>query len=287
MAPTTDAAGPSSGPHRMRITTGGSVQAYDHPNRPLVLHTLPPSTQSATSASTAQPRSTLLPCALATPKLVSVAEVIKRAYIERLNTEGGGKGKNRAVGIWQYTRSGLVEVDSSAGDEVEEGQGLMRVLGGKTKPKMTHHPYLEITLSARPLGLESELDTTCQYLTVPRRRNRGKAGRAAEGAATAGGAGDEPDAPGGSEADAAKTVGIVNPDGIDIEAASVKDAESKGGGDNKESGGKQTKAAPGGDGKKRKAALVASQEDRAGKRKKGAKSRSGGDAYMPSDGLLR
>jgi hypothetical protein len=28
MAPTTDEAGPSSGPHRMRITTGGSVQAY-------------------------------------------------------------------------------------------------------------------------------------------------------------------------------------------------------------------------------------------------------------------
>jgi hypothetical protein len=100
---------------------------------PIDLSYSTPSLQPATSASKALPRSTLLSCTLATPKLVSVAEVIKRAYIERLNTEGGGKGKNRAVGIWQYTRSGLVEVDSSAGDEVEEGQGLMRVLGGKTK----------------------------------------------------------------------------------------------------------------------------------------------------------
>ncbi|GFZ44156.1 hypothetical protein JCM24511_01877 [Saitozyma sp. JCM 24511] len=273
MAPTTDEAGPSSGPHRMRITTGGSVQAYDHPNRPLILHTLPYSAQSATPASKAQTRSTLLPCTLATPKLVSVAEVIKRAYIERLNTEGGGKGKNRAVGIWQYTRSGLVEVDSSAGDEVEEGQGLMRVLGGRTKPKMTHHPYLEITLSARPLGLESERDTTCQYLLVRRRRNRGKAGRG-EGDASA----DEVPAVGDGRG--AGRVGVdeagqreapTTSAGIETDGeASVKNpAEGV-------DGRKKMKAAPGGDAKKRKAASVASQEDSAGKRKKGAKSRSGG-----------
>lgn len=37
---------------------------------------------------------------------------------------------------------------------------------------MTHHPYLEITLSVHPLGLEKERDVTCQYVLAQRRRRR-------------------------------------------------------------------------------------------------------------------
>lgn len=142
------------------------------------------------------------------------------------------------------------------------------------RPKMTHHPYLEITLSARPLGLESERDTTCQYLLVRRRRNRGKAGRG-EGDASA----DEVPAVGDGRG--AGRVGVdeagqreapTTSAGIETDGeASVKNPAEEGA-----DGRKKTKAAPGGDAKKRKAASVASQEDRAGKRKKGAKSRSGG-----------
>jgi hypothetical protein len=36
---------------------------------------------------------------------------------------------------------------------------------------MTHHPYLTITLSTKPLGLEKNRNTTCQYVLSRRQRN--------------------------------------------------------------------------------------------------------------------
>lgn len=38
---------------------------------------------------------------------------------------------------------------------------------------MTHYPYLEITLSTQPLGLDKDTDTSCQYILAARHRNRG------------------------------------------------------------------------------------------------------------------
>ena len=47
---------------------------------------------------------------------------------------------------------------------------------------MIHHPYLQVTLSTRPLGLESQRGVTCQYVLVPRHRKSKKAlGGAANG----------------------------------------------------------------------------------------------------------
>lgn len=58
-----------------------------------------------------------------------------------------------------------------------DGGALRRVLAGRTKPKMSHSPYLQITLSARPLeGLERE-GATCQYMPV-KKNQRGKKGSA-------------------------------------------------------------------------------------------------------------
>ena len=45
------------------------------------------------------------------------------AYI---NATDSGKGKNKAVGIWQYTESGLLP-------SVEPGMGLEDVLEGRNK----------------------------------------------------------------------------------------------------------------------------------------------------------
>ena len=43
------------------------------------------------------------------------------------------------------------------------------------RPKMIHKPYLQITLSTRPLGLEdTKQNTTCQYVIAKRRRRKGK-----------------------------------------------------------------------------------------------------------------
>ena len=42
-----------------------------------------------------------------------------------------------------------------------------------SRPKMTHHPYLQITLSTSPLGLEAGeagRNVTCQYIMAKRKR---------------------------------------------------------------------------------------------------------------------
>lgn len=116
--------------------------------------------------------------------------------------------RSKGKGIWQYTESGLWEPATEAGvnavtqrTETEgiDGGALRRVLAGRTKwvvvcakrsrttiandgklcfrPKMSHSPYLQITLSARPLeGLERE-GATCQYMPV-KKKQRGKKGSA-------------------------------------------------------------------------------------------------------------
>lgn len=55
-----------------------------------------------------------------------------------LNGPGKGKGKHRAVGIWQYTKSGLVDpselglgLEGAGGDD--GANGLARILEGKIK----------------------------------------------------------------------------------------------------------------------------------------------------------
>lgn len=74
----------------------------------------------------------------AIPKLISVVELIKRAYIEQVDS-AGGKGKHKAVGIWQYNRSGCVSpaevADNSlaAASAENAGTALSRVLLGRTK----------------------------------------------------------------------------------------------------------------------------------------------------------
>lgn len=149
-----------------------------------MLHTQPPSpseaspqpasTSTNSKAKSKQPKrsstsapSTLSPSLLATPKLVSVAEKIKRDYLVSLDGKahsqlagsaaggakdkgiGKGKGKeseeqlgepsgqSRGSGIWQYTESGLLPpLDIGEGEDVNTQGGAMsleQVLQGKTK----------------------------------------------------------------------------------------------------------------------------------------------------------
>jgi GH25 family lysozyme M1 (1,4-beta-N-acetylmuramidase) len=55
-----------------------------------------------------------------------VVEKIKREYMVYINTDSVGKGKNKAVGIWQYTESGTLEGGN-------EELGLDSILEGRTK----------------------------------------------------------------------------------------------------------------------------------------------------------
>jgi hypothetical protein len=55
-------------------------------------------------------------------------EKIKREYMAYINSRDIGKGKNKAVGIWQYNESGTL----SQGQEQQE-LGLESILEGRTK----------------------------------------------------------------------------------------------------------------------------------------------------------
>lgn len=55
-----------------------------------------------------------------------MVEKIKREYMAYVNTDSIGKGKNKAVGIWQYTESGTLESGT-------EELGLDSILEGRTK----------------------------------------------------------------------------------------------------------------------------------------------------------
>ncbi|WVR07216.1 hypothetical protein IAU60_004257 [Kwoniella sp. DSM 27419] len=197
----------------MRIASGGSIQAYvdfalghlrENPRIPLVLHTLPPepgpsakgkgkekakSNHDSDTTATQARANAFQPCTLAVPRLVTVVEIIKRTYLAEVrtsrNTRVGHGGDDKAAdnpgqgaarkGIWQYTESGLHM--PRATDEEPELNGLARVLGGKTRPQMLHHPYLQITLSTYPLGLEINRNTTVQYALAKRKpRTKGKGG---------------------------------------------------------------------------------------------------------------
>lgn len=138
--------------HRMRITTAGSIPNYvrfavdfllvrqfqdetrqssiqDNPHRPLILHTLPPSTEPIKG----QPKKTSLhSCTTNVPRLISVVEQIKREILApRGSVKGKEKGKRNVRGIWQYNQSGSLPLDSDNGEGGEDP--LMRVLSGKTK----------------------------------------------------------------------------------------------------------------------------------------------------------
>lgn len=55
-----------------------------------------------------------------------------------INGSGKGKGKHKAVGIWQYTKSGLVDPNElglgiESGGTGDGSDGLVRILEGKIK----------------------------------------------------------------------------------------------------------------------------------------------------------
>jgi hypothetical protein len=112
----------------------------NHPDRPLILHSLP-NPPSRPSKSSSDASRTLRPCTLAAPRLITVAEIIKRELILSYEKEGRGKGKHKAIGVWQYTETGLVpaELLDGAGrvekeeEEVARTGELARILGGKTR----------------------------------------------------------------------------------------------------------------------------------------------------------
>lgn len=73
------------------------------------------------------------------PKLISVVELVKRSYMEQIRANGP-KGKHKAVGLWQYNKSGCVspaDIADHQRDDADQDENadtaLTRVLLGKSK----------------------------------------------------------------------------------------------------------------------------------------------------------
>ncbi|WWC61674.1 uncharacterized protein I303_104259 [Kwoniella dejecticola CBS 10117] len=156
---------------------------------------------SSSSSSSSSSNSTFLPCTTSIPRLISVVEIIKRTYLAQLRSSGAkpnessvkvkasGKGKEvtrTSKGIWQYTTSDLYNPSSTSSAASSNAGGdtsLERVLNGNLRPKMTHHPYMTITLSTKPLdpesgaqSLVSKRNTTMEFVLV-KKKNRSKKGK--------------------------------------------------------------------------------------------------------------
>ncbi|TYJ53442.1 hypothetical protein B9479_005939 [Cryptococcus floricola] len=196
--------------HKIRVTSAGKGGNYaqfglqwmlDVPDVPIVYHTLPPppSTSSSSkgpgsSSSKPTPKANngLLPVTTTIPKLVTVVERVKREYIESLLSGRGkkvdkkGKGKGKGTkkeegeekevtgrGLWQYTETGNWTPEPVIGEGEDQEAALRRVLGGASRPKMKHHPYMSITLSTKPLP-ELETIVPAQVVYAKSKKVRGK-----------------------------------------------------------------------------------------------------------------
>ncbi|EJT45807.1 hypothetical protein A1Q1_05720 [Trichosporon asahii var. asahii CBS 2479] len=134
MAATTTSTSKTDGePRPIRVTTGGHVVKYAE-RAIALLEAGSPAILTTQLSTEPKANSTLHPATLAIPRLISVVEKVKREWLKTHNE------------VWQYNVSGHMKS--------QERPSLERVLSGKTKPKMTHNPYLEITLSGSELDLE-------------------------------------------------------------------------------------------------------------------------------------
>ncbi|KAL1405412.1 hypothetical protein Q8F55_009043 [Vanrija albida] len=123
----------SSTPYAMRVKNGnvpGYIQfAADflklHPYRPLAIHTDLEAEGSIHAA----------------PRLITVVEGAKAAFAQVVLAR-----KAQALEVYQYNETGLLASSCEAEPD------LARVLSGKTRPKMTHRPFLRITLATHPLA---------------------------------------------------------------------------------------------------------------------------------------
>jgi ClpP class serine protease len=148
--------------HEMRITQGGKIRAWvdfalkffeENEKKALVLHTLPAVNKTgsimsgktgvdagdnddtqANDTATKDKKKGLSPSTTAIPRLITVAEIIKREYLLAMDA----RRMPDLVGLYQYNEIGCIEngVENEADEETDEGaedrmKMLAKALEGK------------------------------------------------------------------------------------------------------------------------------------------------------------
>ncbi|CAL1710733.1 unnamed protein product [Somion occarium] len=136
--------------HDMRITQHGKMNAWvefaldflhQNPETGITLHTLPaPKRQTPTEPAVEQPpepkdssqaKPDRMPPSMSTiPRLISVAEIIKREYLKTLSSDDAQEGV--LTGLHQYNVIGTLPDESPAGAEDPEAERLQAISAALT-----------------------------------------------------------------------------------------------------------------------------------------------------------
>jgi len=181
--------------HEMRITQGGKIRAWvdfalkffeENEEKALVLHTLPAANkgesmesgktgvdagdndetllQRENDTATKDKKKGLSPSTTTIPRLITVAEIIKREYLLAMDA----RRMSNLVGLYQYNEIGYIEngVENEADEEKDEGAEdrmdmLANALEGKNV-KIERTPYMRITLCRKELASIKSGNTTAQ-----------------------------------------------------------------------------------------------------------------------------
>ncbi|KAH8981589.1 hypothetical protein EDB86DRAFT_2812794 [Lactarius hatsudake] len=180
--------------HEMRITQGGKIRAWvdyalkffeENEEKALVLHTLPAANKGGslmqddndeTDIAMKDKKKGLSPSTITIPRLITVAEIIKREYLLAMDA----KRLPDLVGLYQYNEMGCIEngVENEADEETDEDaedrmKMLAEALAGKNI-KIERTPYMRITLCRKELAGMKNRNTTAQ---APLKRKLSKSAR--------------------------------------------------------------------------------------------------------------
>lgn len=198
---------PESEYHEMRITQGGKIRAWvdyalrffeENEEKALVLHTLPAANKGGSNDSrktgvdagddddtqlrqeidtaTRDKKRGLSQSTITIPRLITVAEIIKREYLLAMDA----KRMPDLAGLYQYNEIGCIEngVEDEMDGETDEGaedrmKMLAEALAGKNI-KIERIPYMRITLCRKELAGMKNGYTTAQ---APLKRKLSKSAR--------------------------------------------------------------------------------------------------------------
>ncbi|KAH8994806.1 hypothetical protein EDB92DRAFT_226626 [Lactarius akahatsu] len=184
--------------HEMRITQGGKIRAWvdyalkffeENEEKALVLHTLPATNKGGsvkigtgvdadddneTDIAMKDKKKGLSPSTITIPRLITVAEIIKREYLLAMDA----KRLPDLVGLYQYNEMGCIEncVENEVDEERDEGaEDRMKMLAeALASIKIERTPYMKITLCRKELASMKNRDTTAQ---APLKRKLSKSAR--------------------------------------------------------------------------------------------------------------
>jgi len=191
-------------PKLIRITNHGKIQTWvtfaleflkENGSKPLVLHTLPaskPTTEEPLAepiAPSMEPTPHIITgkcnSTSTIPRLITVAEIIKREYLKTLKPSS-----STISGLHQYNEIRYLEAVDDMVDSERGATALALALGGKNHLIQKHSPFMRITLCKTTMPLLIEQGATYQQPAV--RKISKSAHRRMKKRITAKGAGSEP-----------------------------------------------------------------------------------------------